>query len=189
MNTTIAEENNLKSRECEVVLVLYENPAAREQAVKFCGEFTSQSNVALQPRVRFCAFDSLNVPAKSAEALSDAVDSSLIVFAVNSAGDLPLAVKLWAESWLGKRGEREGELIGLVLDGATGPCDIACLKEVYLRHLAHRAGMDYLSHFPRMNPRALPDSLDAFSQRSGQMTSVLDEILCTHFVPPSISLN
>ena len=168
---------------------MYENLESREQAISFCEAFTKQSGAAAVLGVSCFAFDSLSVPAKSAEAVKNAVQADLIVFAVTSAGDLPREVKLWTENWLGKRGEREGALVGLVSGDAANPCEIACLKEVYLRHLAHRAGLDYLSHVPPMISREIPDSLDSFNQRAGQVTSVLDEILHTRFVPQSIPLH
>jgi hypothetical protein len=189
MNKPIAKENGVESREAGCVLVLYESPAGRERAISFCEEFTKQSGAAAELGVRCFSFDSLKVPAKSDEAISNAEKADLIVFAVTSVGDLPAEIKIWTENWLGKRGEREGALVGLILGDAANPCEIACLKEVYLRHLAHRAGMDYLSHVPPMIPREIPDSLDSFSQRAGQVTSVLDEILHTRFVPPRIPLN
>ena len=49
-----------------------------------------------------------------------------------------------------------------------------------------RAGMDYLSHAAPTVHRAIPDSIDSFSERAGQVTSVLDGILQKHphFPPP-----
>ena len=92
------------------------------------------------------------------------------------------------ERWICQRSEREGALVGLVLaDRHSRPGEIACLKEIYLRHAAHRAGMDYLSQVPPVLPKAMPDSLDMYRERAGQVTSVLDEILRTG-LPPSAQL-
>jgi hypothetical protein len=188
MNTHVAKETGPISRGDACVLVLYENPAAREQAIRFCEELTKQSGAAAGIGVRCFSFDSLSVPAKSAEAIKSGEDAEVIIFAVTSAGDLPHDIKIWTESWLGKRGEREGALVGLVSGDVTNPWEAASLKEVYLRHLANRAGMDYLSHVPPMIPKAIPDSLDIFSQRAEQVTSLLDEILHSRFVPQSLPL-
>ncbi|HLX72340.1 MAG TPA: hypothetical protein VKV04_22200, partial [Verrucomicrobiae bacterium] len=60
-------------------------------------------------------------------------------------------------------------------------------REIYLRHIAHRAGMDFLSHAAPTAAKAIPDSLDSFSKRAGQMTSVLDNILHTRpRTPPAL---
>jgi hypothetical protein len=56
---------------------------------------------------------------------------------------------------------------------------VASVREIYLRHAARRAGMDYLSHAAPTLRRAMPDSLDSFSERAGRVTSVLDGILQT----------
>jgi hypothetical protein len=91
---------------------------------------------------------------------------------------------LWIEDWLNKRGEHEGALVGL-LDYDDGPQHVATFREIYLRHVARRAGMDYLSHAPPTTRRAIPDSIDSFSERAGRMTSVLDDILHKHpHTPP-----
>jgi hypothetical protein len=188
MNTHIAKETGAISQGDACVLVLYENPAAREQATRFSEELTKQSGAAAEIDIRCFSFDSLSVPAKSAEAIKSGWDAKVIIFAVTSAGDLPHDVKTWTENWLGKRGEREGALVGLVLGDATNPWEAASLTEVYLRHVANRAGMDYLSHVPPMIPRIIPDSLESFNQRAEQVTSLLDEILHARFVPQSLPL-
>ena len=111
------------------------------------------------------------------DAYNKAATADMILFSMSSAGDLPHEVKLWIERWLNRRSEREGALIGLVTDRPANPFEIASLKEVYLRHTAHRAKMDYLSHEIPTARKAIPDSIDSYNRRAGQMTSVLDQIL------------
>ena len=100
---------------------------------------------------------------------------------LQQAGRGPVAVLL-----LDHRGEREGAIVGLVTEKPAPAMGVASLKEVYLRHTAHRARMDYLSHVVPTELRAMPDSLDAFRQRAGQVTSVLDQILHKHTPPPPL---
>ena len=115
----------------------------------------------------------------------DAITSTGVILGI--VGGILVALwgawKLWIERWLGKRREREGAIVGLV-SGQTAPCATAGLKEIYLRHIAHRAGMDYLSRTTPTAPFAMPDSLDSFCNRARQVTSVLDDILRTRFIPP-----
>lgn len=120
--------------------------------------------------------------AKADEAARKAEQADLVIFAVGCVGDLAQDIKAWIERWIGRRGEREGAVIGLI-DRQTWSGEIASLKEVYLRHSALRAGMDYLSHVPSTMTWAIPDSLDSYSERAGQVTHVLDDILHTHFRP------
>src|ERR1039457_89077 len=169
-------------------LVLYENLAAREQAVRFCEQLTAHSADEPQPSVKWCSFESLRKAGNSNKAATVAAQAELIIFAITFTGDLPEEIKVWTESWLSKRGEREGALVGLVLGHPSKPWEAAGLKEIYLRHLAHRAGMDYLSQVPGKFLETMPDSLESFSQRAGQVTPVMDEILNTRFAPPSMPL-
>jgi len=188
MNKQIENRDEVNRSQAESVLVLYENPAAREQAIRFCDQFAQTSGNEAEPEAKWYSFDSLAAQATSDEAAQKAAAADMIIFAVKGAGDLPEKIKLWSERWLGKRREREGVLVGLVLGDGTNPSDVACLKEIYLRHLAHRAGMDYLSHVPRTIPKTMPDSPDSLNERAAQVTSVLDEILRVRFVPPSLRL-
>jgi hypothetical protein len=160
------------------VVVVYESPSIREHAVRFCEQLASeQKSAALE--MNWWSFQLLGQPELAGEALKKAAEADVVVFAMKSAGDLPEEIKMWIEHWLNKRGEREGAVVGL-LNRAEGMHEMASFREIYLRHAARRAGMDYLSHSTPTARRAIPDSLDSFSQRAGQKTSVLDAILQKH---------
>jgi hypothetical protein len=169
------------------VVVVYETPSARERAIECCSDLPGQQSSVSGPQIDCYSFVHLLEVAHANDAADKAATADLIIFAVTAAGDLPGEVKLWIERWLNQRSEREGAIVGLLTDRPAHPSDIASLKEIYLRHTAHRAGLDYLSHVTLTACRAMPDSLDSFSQRAGQITSVLDQILHTHtpVVPPS----
>jgi hypothetical protein len=159
-------------------VAVYENTAAREYAVRFCEGLTDrQPAFGADFDIHWCAFAFLRDAKLGDDAANRAAAADLILFSVTSDGDLPPEVKLWIERWLNRRIEREGAVVGLVMDRPDNPFEIASLKEVYLRHTAHRAKMDYLSHEIPTARRAIPDSIDSFSRRAGQMTSVLDQIL------------
>ena len=181
-----AKKSAVRNQPAGSVIVVYENPAVRELAVGFCNKFACESCADVGLGGSWYSFEELTVPARMEAAAEVAVGADLLAFSVTASGDLPAAIKLWTEIWLRRRGEREGWLVGLVLEDGAELRRVACLKEIYLRHLAHRAGMDYLSHFPAKIPRAIPDSLDSFNRRAEQVTPVLDEILHTRFVsiPP-----
>jgi len=152
-----------------------------------CDQFARERESDHGPNVKCYLFEELAIPARMDEAAKAAVDAELLVFAVTPEGDLPPAIKLWTEGWLSRRENLDGYLVGLVLEEGAEVRGVAGLKEVYLRHLAHRAGMDYLSHFPSGKAKVIPNSLDDFNQRAEQMTPLLDEILHQHFVPHEVS--
>jgi hypothetical protein len=168
------------------VVVAYETTATRELAIRSSQELAGLFAGEAGLNVRWWSFALLCDPAFAKDAAVQASDADLLVFAITPAGDLPQEIKLWMENWITHRTVREGAVVGLVLlEGHSRPGEIACLKEIYLRHAAHRAGMDYLSQLPSALPKAMPDSLDSYRERAGQVTSVLDEILRTCLPPPN----
>jgi len=181
-----ANKTGLAARKPQSVVVLYENVATRERAAKFCDHLLEQQSAKDTLKIHWCSFSSLGDSASASDAAKKARKADMIVFAVISEGELSQEIKLWTETWLGKRHELEGAVVGLVVDRRPNPCEMACLKEIYLRHLARRAGMDYLCQMPSTMPKGMPDSLDSYDQRAGQVTSVLDEILRAHLPPPPL---
>jgi hypothetical protein len=166
-------------------VIVYENPPAREVASQFWQRIEQQSPGAENLDVSWWTFEVLADPVEASEAAEQAASAELIVFASGIEGELPERLKAWIESWLGKRQEREGAIVGLVRD-ASVPCAMPGLKEIYLRRIAHRAGMDYLSDFAPTASLAMPNSPDSFYERAVRVTSVLDEILRSKFIssPP-----
>ncbi|HEY2083504.1 MAG TPA: hypothetical protein VGI88_12030 [Verrucomicrobiae bacterium] len=158
-------------------MVIYETPAIREHAVRFCERLVQEKkSVALE--TNWWSFQVLDHPELRNDAVEKAAAADVVIFAMNAGRDLPEEIKLWIERWLNKRGEREGALVGLL--GREEPRDMASFREIYLRHAARRAGMDYLSHAAPTATQAIPDSLDSFNERAGRMTSVLANILHKH---------
>jgi len=173
-----------KPAQTKSAVVVYETPAVREHAARFCDHLSHQHRSEAKLEITWWSFAFLEHPVMAHDAARRAVDAELVIFAFRPDGDLPRSLKLWIENWLGKRHEREGAVIGLT--DHPGPGDVASLKEIYLRQIAHRAGMDYLSHASPTASRAIPDSIDSYNERAGQMTAVLDEILRARPLPPSM---
>jgi hypothetical protein len=170
-------KNEAKVPRAKCVVVIYETPAIREHAVRFCERLAEERKSAAM-EMNWWSFQLLSHPALRGDAVEKAAGADVVVFAMNSGGDLPEEIKWWIEHWLNKRGEREGALVGLLQ--REEPRDVASFREIYLRHAARRAGMDYLSHAAPTAMRAIPDSIDSFSERAGRMTSVLANILHKH---------
>jgi hypothetical protein len=173
----ITDKSKAKVTRAESIAIIYETPAIREHAVRFCERLAEkQKSPGLE--MNWWSFQVLGHPALRTDAVEKAACADVVVFAMNAGGDLPEEIKWWIEHWLNKRGEREGALVGLLQ--REEPRDIASFREIYLRHAARRAGMDYLSHAAPTAGRAIPNSLDSFSERAGRMTSVLANILHKH---------
>jgi hypothetical protein len=170
------------------VVIIYETPEVREHAIQFCEQVAAEQGDAALPELNWWSFHLLEQPAPAAEAVLKAAEADVVVFALDSRGDLPVEIKWWLEAWLNKRGEREGALVGLLKSEAEETYGTASFRELYLRNIAHRAGMDYLCHAAPTVAKAIPDSIDSFNDRAGQMTSVLDSILHEYSrpVPPRL---
>jgi hypothetical protein len=171
-----SKQNEPRATRC--IAVVYESPSIREHAVRFC-ERLAEERKAPGVEMNWWSFQHLGHIQHAGEALQKAAKADVVVFAMNSAGDLPDEIKMWIEHWLNRRGEREGALVGL-LNREDGILEMASFREIYLRHAARRAGMDYLSHSAPTDLRAIPDSIDSFSERAGRRTSLMDGILQKH---------
>lgn len=177
---------DLESTQSPRIIIVHENSTAREYAMR--SDLVGAEDGAGGRVLESWSFEQLSGSTSVAsDAAMKAATADLIIFAISPAGELSLEIKLWIENWIVKRSDREGAIVGLVARQAS-PGELACLKEIYLRHTALRAGMDYLSHVPSALAKAMPDSLESYRQRAGQVTSVLDEILCAGSPPPPARL-
>ena len=158
--------------------MVYENAVAREHVLQAAPQLQEAAQNNDNP---WWSFELLSrKPKEASQATLRAAAADLVVFAVLPSGDLPKPIKLWIETWIAKR-KREGTIVALSPRSSTHPGELPSLKEIYLRHIALGAGMDYLSRVPSSLQRAIPNSLDSYQERAHQMTSVLDEILATGF--------
>jgi hypothetical protein len=155
------------------VIVVYENAEARESAVAFCDRLVERFWADFGFDVNWCAYESLHDRTKADEAAVKAGEADLIVVAHKTRRDLPGIVKVWTETWLTLRGEHEGTLVGLA---DLEPENKASACHSYLRQVAHRAGMDFVTELPQ-SIDTIPDSPETLADRAKQVTSVLDGIL------------
>jgi hypothetical protein len=162
------------------IFVVYEDEAAREDAVNFCDRLIERFWTKCHFDVDWVSFKELTDPQSAERATERAAVASAIVFATEPWGWLPAEVRHWTESWIAKRADREGLLIGLG-DPATKGHDTSN-KFTWVRSIARRAGLDYLTQAPE-ELAPIPDSQEFYSQRANTVTSVLDEILKYHPLP------
>jgi len=169
------------------VVVVYEDAATRERAATFCDQLVSRYWAECEFDVSWWAVTLLDQAVAAKDAAQRAARADLIVFSTTPEGDFPLPVKAWVGNWLNQRGEREGMLVCLMEPGADagnreGP------KHHYLRKAAHHGAMDYLTKVPPDTSLSIPDSLESYTERACQVTSLLDDILHQQPPPPLLSL-
>ncbi len=164
------------------VAVVYEDTVSREAAVSFCDHLVERFWAECEFGVNWWSFELLQEPDSAKKASQSVVEANLVVFATRREGGMPPNVEGWIERWLSERGDREGTLVGLLSPG-TGLSGEGADKHAYLRNVAHRGGMDYLTEVPQSISQIIPDSLKSVSERADVVSSVLEEIL-RHAAPP-----
>jgi len=175
------DEAQVETKAAWSVVAVYEDPAARDRAVGFCDQLVGRFWAHFEFDVSWWSFALLEQALAANEASDKAAHADLIVISATPEGEFPASLKAWMDSWLGRRGEREGMLVGLIED-AGDPSVGEVPKHHWLRDAAHRASMDYLTQVPQDISRSFPDSLDSYTERADQVTTLLDDIL--HQQPP-----
>jgi hypothetical protein len=165
------------------VLAVYENEAAREVAMRFCDGLVQRFWPEFSLELNWSNWSDLENAKTAREVQQQVATADLILIACSPRGVLPTHFSWWLELALRHRGEREGVLVGLPLPETELSAEAAG-TQVYLRKLAHRNGMDYLTTVPESLPRPEPESPESYNTRATQMTSVLDTILHHSSVPP-----
>jgi hypothetical protein len=180
MKSVEKQQQPVKVKVRSSVLVVFEDAAASAQAVQFCHDLVERFWSQYDFDVVWRSFAELGQNAEQQEATSTASSADLIILA--SEGNVPQNIKAWLERSLATRSEREGALVDLCVSD-EGP---SIEKHMYLRAVAHRAGMDYLTMVPQNMSWCGPDSVEACNERAQTVTSVLDEILHRQPAPPHL---
>jgi hypothetical protein len=174
-----------KAKTARLVVVVYEDSAARQRAVGFCDQLVERFWANQELDVSWWSFNALEEVKSAKEATDKAACADVIVFSAAAEGDLPLGTTAWLEAWRGQRGEREGKLVGLLEPaGETRGCEGR--RHLHLRNAAHRGAMDYLTEVPQDISLTIPESFDSYTDRACQVTSLLDSILHQQPPPPTL---
>jgi len=177
-------EVDMKAKATNSVLVIYQDDQARQEVVKFCDDLIERFWAEHEFEVNWWSFDLLQEARLARDASARATDANVIIFATRPDGEIAPHVREWVETWVTARGDREGALVGL-LDSGDALMGYRAQHFVYLRNVAHRAGMDYLTQVPRALS-GVPDSIESYTERADRVTSVLDEILHHKATPPML---
>jgi len=164
------------------VVVVYQDAQTRDIAVGFCDTLVQRFWARCQFEAGWWSFAQI----KDSALAEKAAAANLLVIAIQPDAELPLTVKAWLESWLSQRPNREGALVALAGSPGSIICHLSTLTEVYLRDIAHRGQLDFLTQVPPDLSALTPESADWCSDRARQVTSVLDEILHQPSQPPQL---
>lgn len=169
----------------KLIAVVYDQAEARQTAVGFCDGLISRFWEQFEFDISWWSFEQLESGESAQAAAKKAATADIVVFSTSPQQRVPERFQQWIELWLPKREEHEGVLVNLF--PAVPPAEVASpAMSLYLRSIAHRAGMDYLTGVPEGISHPIPESLDSCTQRAEQVTTLLDEIL--HSPLPTASM-
>jgi len=158
------------------ITVVYDNASAREMAIGFCDALVSRFWEQFEFAISWWSVQQLERCDSAMQAAKQAGRADIVVFAIGFAEKVPPSLAQWIELWLQERGEHEGALVSL--PSARIPAELGTSTMCfYLRDLAHRAGMDYLTNIPEGLSHLIPESLESCAERAQKVTSLLNEIL------------
>lgn len=172
------EENLIRAepRESFAVAVVYEDTLTRDRAMSVCDELVHQFWTEVDFEISWWRESYLADSDIAMAAADSAANADLIVFSTHAGGELSAGLTTWIESWLDKRQEREGALIGLIGTSDDAITDVD-LKHRYLTKIAERGKLDYLSSVLPIAPQTVDESVDSIHRRADQITAVLEQIL------------
>jgi hypothetical protein len=163
-------------RESVTVAVVYEDTLTRDRAMVVCDELVQRFWAEVDFEITWWRESYLADSDIALAATDSAVNADLIVFSTHANGELSAGLTTWIETWLDKRQEGEGALIGLIGTPNDANTD-ADLKHRYLTKIAERGKLDYLSSLLPIAPPMVDESIDSIHRRADQVTAVLEQIL------------
>jgi hypothetical protein len=183
-----AGESMAAREEVFSAVIAYEDAVTRDRAMQVCERLFQRFWKDMEFDFKWWRFDFLRDAGFTRQAGRQAAGSDLILFSAHARRELPGVVEKWIESWLPMRGTRDGVLvamIGTAEDQLRGSSPI----QVYLREVAQRANMDYLSQAVGASVSELNASIETITKRAEKVTSLLDGILHHATIPPRWGIN
>lgn len=129
--------------ECRV-LVVYEDDDSRARAGVLCQQLQRKVGDQVLLDVSWWRFRYFEEPDVAAIAARYARAAHVVIFSSSSAGFFPPPVMRWVDSWIARREIDHGAIVPLVDSPFLNP-QIFITRQIYLRYVASRAGMDYLN--------------------------------------------
>lgn len=123
------------------VVVLYEDRKTRDRVLDVCRHMEAQVGDEIELKFSWWRFDFLEDPKLAEQAAEAASLAEMFVVSAHPSEGLPATFTQWIETWLPKKGYREGLLVALI--GSENDVKEDAASE-YLRGIASRARMDYL---------------------------------------------
>ena len=127
---------------CMKAIIIYDNFAYAAKANEMLQRAANQANTTMRWNIKPWRVDALNLHRGAEEALLDAVDAHLIVFAGHRAQALPSWLQHWLERWAGCR--QIADAAFAVIGGRDGDA-LSMPTTPELSHFAGRHGLDFIT--------------------------------------------
>ncbi len=128
---------------CSIVLV-YADVATGARALRVFDRATSRFKSEIDFKVSSWGFDALRDPRVAEVAAKAAADADVVIVAGTTGSKLPDAAHAWLQAWPPLRRHQPGALVALFSGFDPAGFSPAPTRD-YLRDLARRAGMDFLT--------------------------------------------
>jgi len=125
------------------IAVVYDDPYTRNRAMRLVQVLQQHFEGDLAFSCSWWRFRYLEDPDIALVARHYACAADIVMFATDAPGLFSLPVMNWIESWAAARRKPTGVVVPM-LGSPNIPSQLFSTKHFYLRHVAARAGMDYL---------------------------------------------
>ena len=127
---------------CMKAIIIYDNFAFAAKADTMLQRASDQADAAIRWNIRSWRMDSLNIARNADEALSDAADAHLIVFAGHRAQSIPAWLLDWLERWVACRHIKDAAFA--VIGGSNGE-SLSIPATPGLSTFAKRHGLSFIT--------------------------------------------
>jgi hypothetical protein len=169
-------------------VVVYEDTQTRDRAVQLCDRLVHRFWTDLAIDFTWWRFDYLRDDKLARLATEEVSGADMVVFSARGEQNLPIGVQSWIGGWSPRQRNRPAALVALIgLDGdrARGITPV----HTYLRNVAQRVHMDFLTHVPDAGERWKDVFAEDLAGRAGKVTDVLDGILQRQSAPSRWGIN
>lgn len=124
-------------------LIIYDDFPCAANTNAMLHQAAHHADATVKCDVRPWRLNMLKLPPTADEALSDAVDAHLVVFAICRTPSLPAWLKVWLEQWAARRRTSDAALA--IIDGGNANASIASAT-IELSEFARRHGLSFIGH-------------------------------------------
>lgn len=156
------------------VVIIYDDSASAAKTNAMLDKASHQAGEVAPSDVKPWRVDLLNLPPTAAEALREAADAHLIVFALRPAQSLPVGLLDWLEHWARQR--QVGEAALAIFSDASGNAPSAPVVSELLRFTG-RHGLNFIFDDSGSGQDEVADYVRGLREREICMTSTLRQTL------------